>query len=339
MRKSTITLDYGALGSRESDDEQKRLNNLSAVVQAGDHLWLASDEDSTIQRLSWAKDRYASARSFDLRDLFDLPQSSRDKKYEIDIEGLSVDGRRLWIAGSHSRGRKKGGKSSEGLKPRGPRGFLGFIELSGDSETPIEGSGAMLPIDDNGNELIACLAEDQRFRPSLDLGDKENGLNIEGLAVRDGRVLLGLRGPLIEGKAVILEIAVQQTKRQLALRTFGEGGAAFRAHLLDLDGLGIRDLAVDDAGLLILAGPNVSAPGPWFVWRWAGAFGDHAEGAVPEKAIERCAELPTGEHDHPEGITTYRHPDGRSGWLVVYDRPSDGRVGDAGTYGADFFPR
>ena len=157
--------------------------------------------------------------------------------------------------------------------------------------------------------------------------------------MQGGRILLGLRGPVIDGKAIILEIATEQAGRRLSLRRIGEGAVAFRTYMLDLGGLGIRDLAVDGSGLLILAGPNESAPGPWFVWRWASAFGDHGEGDVPADAIERCAELPSGEHDHPEGITTFRHPDGRAGWLVVYDRPSEGRVGEHGTYDADFFAR
>src|SRR5262245_57452409 len=98
MKPSTIWLDFGPLGSTRADPEQHLLKNISAVVQAGSHLWLASDEGHTVERLSWNGRSFAKALSYDLSDYFAMPKGSA----EIDIEALAIDRDRLWVAGSHS---------------------------------------------------------------------------------------------------------------------------------------------------------------------------------------------------------------------------------------------
>lgn len=46
---------------------------------------------------------------------------------------------------------------------------------------------------------------------------KDNGLDIEGLAVDGRRLLLGLRGPLLRGWSAPLEIAAEASGGQLRL--------------------------------------------------------------------------------------------------------------------------
>lgn len=342
-----ITLDYGAVGAKKLDPKQKRLNNLSTVVQIGQHLWLASDEDATIQRLSWAKGRYAAARSFDIAAHFDLTFQRSKKSPEFDFEGLSVSGHHLWIAGSHSRKRPKlkdekdrrdDSKAIEPVVPatlRPERCFLGYVELNADYSDIVRGSGACLPIGDNGNEIVACISEDALFKPFLELGDKENGLNIEGLGVKGERVFLGLRGPVIDRKAVIIEVVPALSPGSLSLTPIGANGARIRKYFFDFDGLGIRDLAVDGEDLLILVGPTTGQPGPWSIRRWRRAFECDAEGQTPSSALELCATIRSAEYDHPEGLSSFNHPEGRNGILLVYDRPSARRITDEGTYEAD----
>ncbi|MNY49870.1 hypothetical protein D3C86_1853330 [compost metagenome] len=46
-----------------------------------------------------------------------------------------------------------------------------------------------------GNDLTAAIDEDHQLRGFLRIPGKDNGFNIEGLAVIGSRLLLGLRGP------------------------------------------------------------------------------------------------------------------------------------------------
>src|SRR5690242_10664147 len=97
--KQQIRLDYGRLGARSEDEKQKLIKNISAVVQAGRHLWTASDEGRTVECLTWTGKGFGEPRSFALKSYFKLPKT--DFK-EIDLEGLAISAGRLWVCGSHS---------------------------------------------------------------------------------------------------------------------------------------------------------------------------------------------------------------------------------------------
>lgn len=345
-----INLEYGPLGSAQSDPDQKRIKNISTVVQTGKHLWLASDENSTIERLSWEGNAFTNARSFDLAEYFTLP----GEKPEIDIEGLCVAGDLLWICGSHSRNRKapknlKGSQDrdidddlarlADNSRPK-RRCLLGCVRLSSDHTkiaSPKDGSALCLPFGKGGNTLTRHLAADDHIGPFVELPDKENGLDIEGLAVKGERIFLGLRGPVIGGYAIILEVAVREAKGALTLRKIGSDGKPYRKHFVNLGGLGIRDLAVEDDGLLILAGPTMSVPGPWSVMHWPEAFAYEGEGVLNMSMFKPGITIRQRAGDHPEGITAFEDASGKRGWLVVYDRPLDERVTVDGIYTADFF--
>jgi hypothetical protein len=64
-----------------------------------------------------------------------------------------------------------------------------------------------------GNLLTETLAGDNHLGPflSFPLPSKENGFDIEELAVRGDRVFLGLRGPVLNGWAIIVEIGVEES--------------------------------------------------------------------------------------------------------------------------------
>ena len=57
------------------------------------------------------------------------------------------------------------------------------------------------------------LRKDPVLGPFVGLPSKENGLDIEGLAVRGDTVLLGLRGPVIRGYALVVRLEMKATKR------------------------------------------------------------------------------------------------------------------------------
>ena len=297
------------------------LENLSTAVATGDFLWTASDEGRTVECLKRDGDRYLFHRQVALDDVFaDLPGSRKD---EADIESLDIAGGRLWMCSSHARVRRKPKRDGEvdpGFFLRPSQCLFGSVELSVHGGAPA-GLGQTLPFIGEGS-LRSLFAGDEYLAPFLPMPSKENGVDIEGMVVVDGRAFFGLRGPLLDGNAVVVEVAV------------GEGlrldNRVHHLHFLNLDGLGIRDLAHLEDGLLVLAGPVGRDLGPYRICRWS-----------PQRAAEvqslgdPILDDWTQGADKPEGLGSLERAGGR-GILIVYDSPDDGRT-EGSTYTADWF--
>ncbi|GAA0911361.1 DUF3616 domain-containing protein [Nonomuraea longicatena] len=301
--------------------------NLSAVRHDGTGLWLAGDETATVEHLAWNGERYDAQRTFHLADHVELPAGPHD---EADIEGLARADGHLWLVGSHSLKRRKA-KSRDPVKAarrlatvlREENRFV-LVRLPLDPVTGDPGRGEILSGADN---LAAHLAGDEHLAPFLALPGKDNGLDVEGIAVTGRRVFLGLRGPVLRGWAVVLEIAPESA---------GGGrmrlGRPYRKHFLDLHGLGVRDLCPYGEDLLLLTGPSMDLDGPVRVVRWRQ---ERHEGVVHADDLEVVAELPYGVGcDHPEGLAVL---DGDK-LMVVYDSPAPNRLTPEGGVYADVIP-
>ena len=343
------------------DAEDELYKGLSAVVQIGRTLWVANDETISLERVILGGEDPAagevSARGherFSLDSYLALPDPGDGKKpKEIDIEGLAYDGRHLWVVGSHSVNRKKADPAKDGVekaretleaKPKkgGNRYLLaripvveegGVPTLEKPAGDPAGGrTGVLLRGDPSGNELTAAVAQDVQLRSFLEIPSKENGFDVEGLAVTAGRLFIGLRGPVLRGWAVILEVEVTEEAADdgtptLRLGKIGPEGQAYRKHYLQLGGLGVRDLCVVGGDLLILAGPTMELDGPVTVFRWKGGASPEAQSMIPKSALERVLDVPFGDgDDHAEGITLFSGMGGEpQSLLVVYDAASDTR--------------
>jgi Protein of unknown function (DUF3616) len=117
-------------------------------------------------------------------------------------------------------------------------------------------------------KLRAIIAQESALAPFVDRRLENNGLTIEGIAVRRGRILAGFRGPaLSDGRAAVLSVATDSV--------FGSAPPGVRLHRLPLgEGRGIRDLAAFGDGVLVLAGPTASDPGPSAIYWWDGESED-----------------------------------------------------------------
>ena len=137
----------------------------------------------------------------------------------------------------------------------------------------------------------------------------------------------GCADPVLRGWALLLELQVKEPKRgRLKLRKLGPDGACYAKHFLDLNGLGIRELAFDGDALLILAGPTMDLDGPVVLYRWPGALADGERTVVPADRLESVLHLPYG-----------RGEDHGSELLVVYDSPTDDRLHTDTAIDADVF--
>jgi hypothetical protein len=316
--------------------------DLSAVARVGECIFLACDEAAGLERVSRLPDgSFGAHRHIPLGPIFDLPEGP---EAEMDIEGLAASGGYLWIVGSHAVKRRKAdardrhGAASlarlRGTTRAANRCFLGRLPTEEEAPglvTPRpkvgERRAARLGMGGRRPGLLRWLAKDPHLAPFLDVPAKENGLDIEGLAVLGDRVWLGLRGPVLGGHAVVLELDLKQTKRgRLKPRRLTPDGQRYRKHLLDTAGLGVRDLRRDGEDLLLLVGPTMALEGTAHVLRWRGGVQDRAEGLVPADRLERVADLPyRRESDHPEGLDLW--PDNGGGaLLVVYDAPGPARL-------------
>jgi hypothetical protein len=332
------TLDFDSLESKEAN---ALITNLSALATRKGVLWVGGDEGRKIFRLERLADhRYGKAQDFKLAD-FGLAGSKEDG--ESDIEGLALDGDRLWLVGSHSlRRRKVDTTKGEPLSLHEAQSrnchVLGCLRLNGDDQ-PVAGQRLAfnerlalnaLPGTD---ALTQSLAADPRIAPFMAVASKENGLDIEGLTARGNRVLVGLRGPVLRGIALVLDLHLAGLECDSPILSLAD----LRYRYLDLSGLAVRDLAVlpDSDDVLILAGPTMTLTGPCYLFRWRHALrsmensGETITVEAPEPLLwirdgrltppSQDSDIPAGS-DKPEGLDVQRHGDRLLAW-VGYDDP------------------
>ncbi|MEU4535727.1 DUF3616 domain-containing protein [Streptosporangium sp. NPDC023825] len=317
-----------------SSREARTHTNLSAVRTDALGLWLAGDETATVEHLAFRAGRFDDQRTFHLADFVDLP-AGRDE--EADIEGLARADGWLWAIGSHSLKRRRVKKGHPPDKARRRLGsvvreenryILVRLPLVGATPAREDGSRRAEILAGPGRNLADLLADDPHLAPFVTIPSKDNGLDIEGIAVLDGRLFVGLRGPVLRGWAAMLEIRPESDPRRPgSLRLAPIDGRPYRTHFLNLGGLGVRDMCPHRGGLLILAGPTMSLDGPVRVLRW-----DPEDEPSVRHELELVGDLPHGNgNDHPEGITVL---DGER-LLVVHDSPSAARLTPEGGVLAD----
>jgi hypothetical protein len=172
-----------------------------------------------------------------------------------DIEGITSDGRSFYVIGSQS---KTTGFEGDGL-----------VRFRFDPETRRIGNVERI------QGLKAWLAEHvAELRGTANqLGD--GVLNIEGLAwdPEGGRLLLGLRAPVVEGFALIIPLRLRAPADPMTVDNLAVDGATIR---LDLEGAGIRSIEYDEMSRTyrVIAGAGLGTEDRDFrIVEWHGARG------------------------------------------------------------------
>ncbi|WP_413199648.1 DUF3616 domain-containing protein [Nostoc piscinale] len=329
--------------------------DISGVMLTPDkHLWLGSDETSTLERLTLSEEnKFAEHQQYKVSDFLKLPASEDE---EIDIEGLAYTDYYLWLVGSHSYKRKKPkpDKSDQKnvsrlakIETEPNRYILGRIPLidgklvsacQHPQDANLQLTSAKLEITKQGNLLMSALVNDPHLGAFIQaaIPGKDNGFDIEGLAIYQNKIFLGLRGPVLRGWAIVLEIELQNSSPGLLkLMPIGEAKKEYKKHFLWLNGLGIRDLCLDGEDLLILAGPTMDLDGPVQVYRWQNGL-KSSENLLNYPQLVQ--EIPYGNrNDHAEGMTLFQDILGVPSLLVVYDSPAETRLIDDRSVTADIF--
>ncbi len=238
---ATWTLQTGA--PWQVNGSVKANQDLSAVDSLdGKTGFLASDEGSALQSVTFD----AAAKTLTVGDTFKL----LGKKQEADIEGIAAAPAEncYYVTGSHAISRKK-------MEYEASRFHLFRVKV--DAATGNLSGGTQVG---SLRDIMAGVPELKAF---LDQPASGNGIDIEGLAWRDGRLFVGFRAPVGGANAWVLETT--------GAAVFDGAPLKPTLHVLPLgSGMGIRAMATVPEGFFLLTGdsggPQISGVPELFFW-------------------------------------------------------------------------
>lgn len=218
---------------------------------------------------------------------------------ELDGEGVAFSKGFYYVIGSH--GRPRGKLDPELIKAR--------IDASSQIIRFRAEDGTDAKIERTSN-LKSMIAAEPAFDGFRDQQLEENGLTIEGIAVKDGMLFAGFRGPVLDDnkKAVVMSAPLDAF--------FGNAAASPSLFRLPLgEGRGVRDLASFEGGILILAGPVKSGPGVYAIYWWDGA----------SENVSLLSELTQFDPKRkPEGLLPLDKKETKLRILIIFDSDEEG---------------
>jgi hypothetical protein len=278
-------------------------------------------EDQDLSGIACISDRFGLIGADESRDVQVVEISREDKTLraretvslapsgdEIDIEAIAAEGDSYYIIGSHGISKKEGERQSN----RYSLFRLGVDRATGRPTRPASIERA---------SLVELLRSDPVLGEHFGKPLQQRGVNIEGLAVRNGRLFVGLRGPNLEGNAFVLEVGADDVFG-------GKSQPPSTLHKLQLGpGLGIREIVAVRSGFLLIAGNSASEPSDkyaqsvdydedreFLLVAWDGAGSEvHKIGPIPDVAGK--AEAMMVLEEAPDHVTV----------LILFDGPRQGR--------------
>ena len=222
---------------------------------------------------------------------------------ELDGEGVAFSGGFYYVMGSHGHPRDKKGKlTAREIRAR----ISASSQMVRFRATGRDGNASEIERTPRLREIIAA---EPLLAPFMDRRLDKNGLTIEGVAIKGDLVLAGFRGPVLDGnRAVILSVRIDTL--------FGGAGSDHRLFRLPLgDGRGVRDLAVFEDSILILAGPARAGPGVYAIYSWDGE----------SKDVRRLAELSSFDPERkPEALLPLGRASSGLRVLILFDSEKKG---------------
>lgn len=294
------------------DGEIKGAEDLSAAEVVGDLLVLGSDETNCVQILKRNGEGYQVVGA-------DVILNAAAK--EIDIEGIASDGAWVYVLGSHAWKRKKLKASNTYAKNKKA---LEEVTREKDRECVcrfrLAADGSASAVEQTS--LRAVLDEHPVLKSLATVAGKENGIDLEGLTVRDGWLYAGFRSPVLRSSPDFDGGFVPVLKFRFASPV---ASAQTETLYLSLQGRGVRDLARVRDGFLVLAGPSGEAAMSTQVYHWDG--NDCLPGSErpqPLGKLTLLGELPDDSKGAAETLALLNEDAAGYEVLIVYDKIMNG---------------
>ena len=239
---------------------------------------------------------------------------------ELDAEAAATDGRHFYVTGSHAV------KRSDCQANPSSGHVLRFQRDPATGRALAAADGSALPAGyQHTTRLLSLIAADPQLRDSLGQGRclGTGALDIEALAVRDGRLHFGLRGPTAGGHAFIVSVDAEAL--------FGRADPSLRVTRVPVGARrGLRDMAVTSQGMLLLTGPDDHAGSDgagWAIVQWNDRQPPGQPAEVQTLATLDLRKVALGKCDKetkPEALTVLEESATAYRVLVLSDGMCDG---------------
>jgi hypothetical protein len=274
--------------------------NLSGIALIRGIVAICADETAQIDLLKRDGDR------FEVIDSLHLDEDG----IEIDMEGMAGVDDVLYVIGSHSLARKKVDPEKSRQKNR-----KRLVTVAKDKHRyqlfrlKFAEDGALKS--KKRISLRKSLRDDPLLSPFTEVPSKENGVDIEAIAVRGEKLYVGFRGPVLRGNYVpVMELQFDDPED-------------YQIKFVNLNGDGIRDMAAVEEGFLIVAGPVGDRPAGYSLFLWNGKdclAGEDSQGGK----CELLGTIEPVDDGKAEGIAVERETDTNYELLMVFDGVSKG---------------
>ena len=255
-------------------------------------------------------------------DFIKLTNAQYDgKPLELDAEGVAFERGSFYVVGSHGRPRHHKDSKKEAANNAKAQATRQIFRVTLDASDVDMKNGKLVaqPAIKRSTDLAGILQRQPDLSSSFDRELEENGLTIEGIAIRDGRLYVGMRGPVLDADAAVLSVPLSAV--------FEGQEAASKLHRLALEkdalghSRGVRDIVRHANGFLILAGPvndppddREIQPTDYSIYEWDG-----------EGRLERRRHIPVfGKKVKPEALLPLDGDAQRARILVLFDGPKEG---------------
>jgi hypothetical protein len=293
---------------------------------------IACPESKARERLCLAVfDEGAEARHLMINNDAYLPDNEqvalRSGNIELDAEAAATDGAFYYVAGSHSAKRNDCANNPESrhvirfrVDPksgRALRNFRGTLVDYADTDRLWSIMATTPQLQAHVGDSMCLGTEAPKDAPQL---TGRRGVNIEGLAVKNGRLFFGFRGPVDDASAHILSVSAdglfsgKDARPTWVSVNVGKGRA-------------IRDLLAVRDGVLVLAGPDddeENASVGWIVSRWDGQETSAPDGQTKTLATLDLSNVKLHSCDHeprPEALAVTADKPGEPYQALIF---SDG---------------
>jgi len=292
---------------KKKDDVAENVSGIACATDIGfpRNCLLIDDETQGAQWVTVTDGKIAAGK---YERLITNTFGPEQKKVELDGEAVAMHAGKFYVAGSHGHPRDSNNKlddkkDAEEISARISANSQLFEIVSGSAPKPTQN--------------LAKLFEAQKdLKPYINIRLQANGLNLEGLAIWDNagktELLAGLRGPLIESKAIVVGAELN--------KLFNGPPDEARLIKLDLDGRGIRDLVRYGNGFLIIGGPSGDEDGVYAIYRWDGT----STRPTLAKTLPEIRGKKKNKQRKPEALLPLDAPADNARVLVMFDGEDNG---------------